>query len=243
MRGSPAARSCHVIPPPKQKPITASSAPGTRRSSSSSPARRSATSRSVGALPSAAWASPSLGMLAVPPSSESKSIANALYPSAASRGGIERMCGVSPRFSWITSTAPFGVSAPANTPIRSPSVPGKVISSASSSGAVEPLPVAVGGTVDPLDGRGAHRCRSNHCRSSRAGDPEQSEAANRLSARQRPGDAVAGDLVDEVGTECHASTVRPRPTGGSRAQRRRRITSSSIGSVSLPVNVFCWLGW
>ena len=37
----------------------------------------SATSRSVGALPSAAWASPSL-IVAVPPSAESKSIASAL---------------------------------------------------------------------------------------------------------------------------------------------------------------------
>ena len=36
------------MPPPKQKPITASSASGARRASSSRPARRSPTSRSVG---------------------------------------------------------------------------------------------------------------------------------------------------------------------------------------------------
>ena len=39
------------------------------------------------------------------------------------------MCGVSPRFSWMTSTAPCGVSASATTPINSPLGPLKRISS------------------------------------------------------------------------------------------------------------------
>ena len=59
--------------------------------------------------PSAAVASPSDGRAAVPPSSESRSMASDVYPSAASRGGIERMWAVRPRFSWITRTAPLRI--------------------------------------------------------------------------------------------------------------------------------------
>src|SRR6186713_1308263 len=38
------------------------------------------------------------------------------------------MCGVSPRFSWITRTAPLGDDAVASSPISSPFGPGKRIS-------------------------------------------------------------------------------------------------------------------
>src|SRR6478672_7851989 len=49
------------------------------------------------------------------------------------------MCGVRPRFSWITSTAPLGSSAAANAPISSPFGPAKRISSAATVLGATPL--------------------------------------------------------------------------------------------------------
>ena len=40
-----------------------------------------------------------------------------------------------------------------------------------------------------------------------------------------------------------SSGSRPAPASPRRARSRRASTASSIGRVSLPVNVFCWLGW
>jgi hypothetical protein len=64
------------MPPPKQNPITPTSRPALRRSSSSMPARTSASSRAAGAALSAAcaWAS---GIEAVPPSGDTRSTASA----------------------------------------------------------------------------------------------------------------------------------------------------------------------
>jgi hypothetical protein len=69
---------------------------------------------------------------------------------------MDRMCGVSPRFSWITNTAPRGVSVSATTPISSPLGPLKRISSPSAVAGASPLEEV--GVLDdspagaPLDG-------------------------------------------------------------------------------------------
>ena len=65
----------------------------------------------------------------MPPSSESRSSASALNPLAAKRPATFAMCGVSPRFSWMTSTPPltFCCADGAHAPIRFPRGPGNVI--------------------------------------------------------------------------------------------------------------------
>ena len=64
------------MPPPKQKPVAATRFPGSRRRSSVTPAFRSATKREGGTAPSAAMTSNSSSNDPVPPSSDSRSIAN-----------------------------------------------------------------------------------------------------------------------------------------------------------------------
>jgi hypothetical protein len=64
------------MPPPKQKPVAATFFPGSRGRSSVTPASMSATKRAGGAAPSAAIASNSSANEPVPPSSDSRSIAN-----------------------------------------------------------------------------------------------------------------------------------------------------------------------
>ena len=79
-------------------------------------------------------------------------MASALYPSAARRGGIERMWSVKPRFSWITRTEPLGFSAPANTPISSPCGPANRISSPCRVGRTAGVGAAAGAvSVDVLE--------------------------------------------------------------------------------------------
>ena len=105
--------------------MTASAAPGARRSSSSRPARRSAISRSVGALAECRVASPSSAMAPCrPPRTAGRWRAPCSRRRRAGPGssGCES---VRPRFSWMTSTAPFGAAAVASTPIRSPSRAGE----------------------------------------------------------------------------------------------------------------------
>jgi len=104
------------MPPPKQNPTAASFFPGTRRVSSSMPAFMSATNRSCGALLSALVACAGSPREAVPPSSESRSMASAEYPLPANLPATERVWSLSPRFSWITSTPPRGRSAAAQAP-------------------------------------------------------------------------------------------------------------------------------
>ena len=57
------------------------------------------------------------------------------------------------------------------------------------------------------------------------------------------------DRATRTGLACHATSSQYR-VGTACLERRyrgmiaaRRRMSSSIGSVSLPVKVFCWLGW
>ncbi len=98
--------------------------------------------------------------------------------------------------------------------------------------------------MDPLDARTPAGAEASIVVAVAADDTEQAEAADRLPAGQCPGDAVTRDLFDEVGTECHRLTVRADHVVRFAARATARmITSSSIASVNLPVNVFCWLGW
>ena len=92
------------MPPPKQKPVAATLFPGRRRRSSVTPAFMCATNRDGGAAPSAAIASNSSANDPVPPSSDSRSIANDEYPLAARRPATDRIESLSPRFSWITNS-------------------------------------------------------------------------------------------------------------------------------------------
>ena len=87
------------MPPPKQNPTTPIFWPGARRCSSPTAAFMSAMNRSSGAAFSAAVAAAESVKLSVPPSAESRSMASAEKPLAASRPATERMWSVSPRFS------------------------------------------------------------------------------------------------------------------------------------------------
>ena len=100
----------HTTVPPKQKPMSPSLAPALRLASSSNVAVMSARMRETPALVRAA-ASSAAGTLAVPPSSDSRSTARALYPSPANRATTALVESTRPRFSWMTSTAPFGDAA------------------------------------------------------------------------------------------------------------------------------------
>jgi len=83
--------------------------------------------RAGGAALSAAVACAESVNLAVPPSSDSRSMASAEWPLAANRPATALMCSVNPRFSWITSTPPRAFVAGAQAPINVPRGPAHVI--------------------------------------------------------------------------------------------------------------------
>ena len=88
----------------------------------------------------------------------------------------------------------------------------------------------------------------------RVDDGDLGLAAAQLPLQAQGGvepDVAATDDQDAAvalhATEAQARTLRLRVTmrqrDGRRPRAARRRTSSSIGSVSRPVKVFCWLGW
>ena len=142
-----------------------------------------------------------------------------------------RMWGVSPRFSWITSTAPFGSGAVARTPISSPGVRRSGSRSPAAGAAVPPAAPEAGVVEDSSGGRAARRrCSRGRRRRGRrrrrwrrrrrrrppAGRsprrPVTPSRPRRRSASRRdsrPGLAVEGDLLHDVVLERHRRTLGP----------------------------------
>src|SRR5262249_42320542 len=69
-------------------------------------------------------------------------------------------------------------------------------------------------------------------------DGAQGEGSDGKQSEQRAR-AEHADLLDRLRPDARTR----RPTGQRTSVRARSKTESSMGGVSLPVNVFCWLGW
>jgi hypothetical protein len=77
----------------------------------------------VGCLPASVGAAAGSSSCAVPPWEESRSTQSAEYEAPAKRPTRSKKCGVRPRFSWMTSSAPCGSLASAQAPCSSPAGP------------------------------------------------------------------------------------------------------------------------
>ena len=184
------------------------------------PARRSPNSRSSDAAPSAAGTAPGPSSTSRPrprPSRCTMTCSPRRRTCRRDRGSA----GVSPRFSWMTSSAPFGVPAgAANAACSSPDGPANRITSAAGADAL----AAGADALAELDALAevdaaplvAGVSSSEHAasRAPAAGRLRPSNASRRNASRRdsRPVDAVLHDLFGQISVKGHLPMqARPRP--------------------------------
>ena len=128
-----------------------------------------------------------------------------------------RMCALSPRFSWITSAAPYGAAAPANTPNKSPRGPANVISSAVGSPTPDVVSLATDDATDELDATEAVVDAGAVLSVGGVVDPDVDDGAPSSSSEPHPANSAAAAGAD-------------RPNNSSRRTASRRLNRPSAQS-------------